>query len=69
MSENHLSKKQKIKKGQQWLHTPSNGTYTVIGISTIKIPHVGWFKSITYTDGKKIFNRFREDFENKFTKI
>ena len=57
----------KIKKGQQWLHTPSGGIYTVISLSTIKIPHVGWFKSVTYTDGKKVFNRFREDFENKFT--
>lgn len=55
-----------IKAGQQWLHVPSQGIYTVLNRGTIKIPHVGWFKAVTYTDGKKTFTRFLEDFENKF---
>lgn len=55
-----------IKAGQEWLHIPSQGIYTVLNRGTIKIPHVGWFKSVTYTDGKKTFTRFLEDFENKF---
>lgn len=58
--------KTNIKAGQKWKHLPSQGIYTVLSRGTIKIPHVGWFKSVTYTDGKKTFTRFLEDFENKF---
>lgn len=58
--------KKSIKKGQKWKHTPSGGIYEVTAKGMIKIPHVGWFKSVTYTDGKKVFTRFLEDFENKF---
>ena len=59
----------KIKPGQIWLHNPSGGIYQVVCKSQIKIPHVGWFKSITYKDPKtgKTYTRFIEDFENKFT--
>lgn len=60
--------KAKIKPNQVWLHNPSGNLYTVISKSQIKIPHVGWFKSVTYKDDRgKTYTRFIEDFENKFT--
>lgn len=61
--------KTKIKANQTWLHNPSGGIYQVVCKSQIKIPHVGWFKSVTYKNPKtgKTYTRFIEDFENKFT--
>lgn len=62
--------KQKIKKGQIWNHIPSGQDYTVERVGKIKIPHVGWFPSVSYKDEKgNFFTRFREDFENKFVKM
>lgn len=64
-----MAKKLKINKGQIWKHNPSGGLYEVISKSQIKIPHVGWFKAITYKDLDKglTYSRFIEDFENKFS--
>lgn len=61
--------KQKIKPGQIWSHNPTGNLYQVVSIGKIKIPHVGWFKSVTYIDpeDKQVYSRFREDWENKFT--
>ena len=62
--------KTKIKKGQTWKHNPSGGNYVIEKIGKIKIPHVGWFPSVSYKDEKgNLYSRFREDFENKFTKL
>ena len=59
--------KKKIKPGQVFLHTPSGGTYLIVTRGQIKIPHVGWFKSVTYKDAQgNHYTRFLEDFENKF---
>lgn len=59
--------KKKIKPGQVFLHTPSGGTYVIVTRGQIKIPHVGWFKSVTYKDLQgNMYTRFLEDFENKF---
>lgn len=59
--------KQKIKPKQHWVHTPSGGVYEVISIGETKLPHIGWFKSVTYVNEKgKVYTRFIEDFENKF---
>lgn len=59
--------KKKIKPGQVFLHTPSGGTYLIVTRGQIKIPHVGWFKSVTYKDLQgNMYTRFLEDFENKF---
>ena len=62
--------KKKYAFGSIWKHTPSGGEYTVIGVTQIKIPHVGWFQAISYRNKKgKTFTRFIEDFDNKFELI
>lgn len=59
--------KKKIKPGQIFKHLPSGGTYVIVTKGQIKIPHVGWFKSVTYKDLQgNMYTRFLEDFENKF---
>ena len=63
--------KQKIKPDQVWKHKPTQNNYIIISKGHIKIPHVCWFKSVTYTSeiNRKLFTRFLEDFENKFEYI
>ena len=61
--------KNNIKKGQIWKHVPTNKPYKVLGLSRIKIPHVGWFWGVSYVTSnkkRKKYTRFVEDFENKF---
>lgn len=59
--------KKKIKPGQVFKHLPTGGTYLIVTRGQIKIPHVGWFKSVTYKDAQgNHYTRFLEDFENKF---
>lgn len=61
--------KKKIKTGQIWKHLPSGGSYEIIHKGQSKIPHVGWFKSVTYKDENgKVYTRFLEDFILKFIK-
>lgn len=63
-------KSKRFKSGSKWEHIPSGGIYEVLYFGDSKIPHVGWFKAITYKNKNgRVFTRFIEDFENKFRKV
>ena len=65
-----MVQKFKVKSKQEVIHVPSGTICQVLKRGKIKIPHVGWFKSITYFDSNhNMHTRFEEDFFNKFEKL
>ena len=63
--------KNNLKDGNVWKHKPTGNLYKIIKKSKIKIPHAvvgnSWFDSVTYKDSQgNIYNRFLDDFLNKF---